>query len=114
MGDLSETVVSLPARRPHQDPHAVPGWRARLQRAGAGRPADVPGAEKFGGGDAARDLSQRVPRYHSAELSARSIGAVSGVVRQVPEEVGGHDDGRGSAAGALADASATRSSLRRI
>ena len=37
VGDLSEDLLSVPARRSHQDADAVSRRRARLQRAGAGR-----------------------------------------------------------------------------
>src|SRR5688572_27287772 len=85
MGDVSETLISLPARLPDQDANAVPRRRARHECADPGQRADVSGAPHPGRGDAARDLSEREPWYHASQLSAGSAGAVSRVVRQVPE-----------------------------
>ena len=81
VGDLPEDLVSVPARRPDQDADAVPRRREGLQRAGAGRPADVPGAAQPRHRHAAGDLSERVPRHHAPELRPRSLRALPGVVR---------------------------------
>ena len=55
---LHEDLVPVPARRPHQDADAVPRRRARFQRPGAGRPADVPGAAQSGHRHAAHHLPE--------------------------------------------------------
>jgi dipeptidyl aminopeptidase/acylaminoacyl peptidase len=47
-GRLIKDLVSIPARRSHQDADAFLRRRARFQRARAGRPADVSGAAKSG------------------------------------------------------------------
>ena len=83
VGDLPEDLVSVPARRSHQDADAVPRRRARLQRAGAGRAADVSGAAQPRHRHAARDLSEREPRHQRARAtcaiatSATSRGTTS-------------------------------------
>ena len=81
VGDLPEDLVPVPARRQDQDADAVSRRREGLQRAGAGRAADVPGAAQPRHRHAARDLPERVPRHHPPELRARPLRALPGVVR---------------------------------
>ena len=81
MGDLPEDLVSVPARRSDQDADALSRRREGFQRAGAGRPADVPGAAQPERRHTAGDLSERVPRHHAPELRARSLRALPRVVR---------------------------------
>ena len=81
VGDLPENLVSVPARRQDQDADAVPRRREGLQRPGAGRTADVPGAAQPRRRHAAGHLSERVPWHHASELRARPLRALPGVVR---------------------------------
>ena len=82
VGDLPEDLVSVPPRRSHQDADALPRRREGLQRAGAGRAADVSGAAQPRHRHAADDLSEREPRHQPPELRPRSLRALPGVVRQ--------------------------------
>ena len=54
---VAAQLLSVPARRPHQDADAVPVRRQRFQRAAVEFGADVPGAAQPGRRHAARDLS---------------------------------------------------------
>ena len=73
VGDVPEAVVSVPARRSHQDADAVSRRREGLQRAGAGRSADVPGAAQPRHRHAADHLSRTVPRLTRPELHSRPL-----------------------------------------
>ena len=68
------------------------GGDTRFQRAAGWWRADVSGAAQPRHRHGAGDLSQPVPRDHGAELQDRSLAALPGVVRQVPEEDRAVDD----------------------
>jgi poly(3-hydroxybutyrate) depolymerase len=78
-------LVPVSARRPHHDSDALPRRRQGLQRAAAQQRADVPGAALARRPDGADHLSRPVPRHHEAELRARPLSALPGLVRAFPE-----------------------------
>ena len=84
-GDVAEDFLSVPARRPHQDAHAVSVRGERLQRSPAQQRADVPGIAGAGRADGTGHLSRAVPRLHKAELPRGPAEAVFGLVREVDE-----------------------------
>src|SRR2546430_3277128 len=85
---MAQALVSLPARRPDRHADPVPVRRQGLQRAVAQFGTDVPGVAQPRRPHGARDLSGTAPRDREAELPAGPVGAVLGLVRQVPEAVG--------------------------
>src|SRR5690606_6001262 len=69
----------------YHDADSLPRRRARLQRAGHRRRADVHGAEESGRADAADRLSWRASRHPEAVVPEGPVSAISRVVCAVPE-----------------------------
>ncbi len=67
------TAFTVAFYRSDQDTDVVSRRRTRFQRAGPGRPANVPGAAQPGRRHATDHLSQREPRHHPAQLHPRSL-----------------------------------------